>query len=286
MKKLGLMLVLMAFVLSCFVSANAADVNNGLNDQYIGESKPPITGKAVDCHLRVLEFVLATRMTVAQKQAFVKAVADESRSMDPDQVYEFMDVVGLAESLNKLSDADAEPIRLMLEKDFNATVASLEGQNDLAAITFNKIKSNLGKNIIATKDLKINRQSMEAFSEYLAFLADTQKPIMPNDLSVNATIMRVRTNFGKYTDDEKAVLEDFQLSWYLIRAAWQTATKQQKAAWVSEFKKIGLKPGVDATSSQIKAALSVDVYGDLLDFATKSGIEPIEWSNKTTASIW
>ena len=286
MKKLSLMLVLMAFVFSCLTSVNAADVNNGLNDHYIGESKPAITGKAVDCHLRVLEFVLATRMTVAQKQAFVKAVVDESRRMTPDQIDNFMDAIGLADSLNKLSDEDAEPIRQLLEKDFNATVVALDGQNDLAAVTFKKIKSNMTETVIATKELKISRQAMEAFAEYLAFLADTSNPVWPNDLSTNATIMRVKTNFSKYTEDEKTVLEDFQLTWYLVRAAWQNASKEQKTAWQASFKKLGIVRGADATSANIKSALSVDVYGDLLDFATKSGFEPVEWSSKTSAQVW
>lgn len=245
MKKLSLMLVLMAFVFSCLTSVNAADVNNGLNDHYIGESKPAITGKAVDCHLRVLEFVLATRMTVAQKQAFVKAVVDESRRMTPDQIDNFMDAIGLADSLNKLSDEDAEPIRQLLEKDFNATVVALDGQNDLAAITFKKIKSNMAETVIATKEHKISRQAMEAFAEYLAFLADTSNPVWPNDLSTNATIMRVKTNFSKYTEDEKTVLEDFQLTWYLVRAAWQNASKEQKTAWQASFKKLGIVPCIN-----------------------------------------
>lgn len=286
MKKLSLMFVIMAFVFSCFTSVYAADVNNGLNDQFIGESKPAITGKAVDCHLRVLEFVLATRMTLAQKQAFVKAVVDESRNMTTDQIDDFMDAIGLADSLNQLSEADAEPIRQMLEKDFNATIVALDGQNDLAAITFNKIKAAMANKVIATKEVTVSRQSLEAFAEYLAFLADTKNPVWPNDLSTDATIMRVKANFSKYTEEEKAALEDFQLTWYLIRAAWQSATKEQRAAWQSDFDKIGMKRGVDATSANIKAALSTDVYADLLDFATKAGIEPIEWSPKTTGLIW
>lgn len=286
MKKLTLMFVIMAFVCSCFASAYAADVNNGLNDQYIGESKPAISGKAVDCHLRVLEFVLATRMTLAQKQAFVKAVGDESRNMTPDQIDDFMDAIGLADSLNQLSDEDAEPIRQMLEKDFNATAAALDAQNDLAAMTFNKIKAATAEKVISAKDVNVTRQSLEAFAEYLAFLADTKNPVWPNDLSINATIMRIKTNFNSYTEDEKAALEDFQLTWYLIRAAWQSANAQQRAAWQADFNKVGLKRGADATSANIKAALSTDVYADLLDAATKAGIEPIEWSAKTTGLIW
>lgn len=286
MKKLSLMFVIMAFVCSCFASVYAADVNNGLNDQYIGESKPAISGKAVDCHLRVLEFVLATRMTLAQKQAFVKAVSDESRNMTTDQIDDFMDAVGLADSLNQLSDEDAEPIRQMLEKDFNATVAALDGQNDLAAITFNRIKAAMAEKVISSKDVNVTRQSLEAFAEYLAFLANTQNPAWPNELTTNATIMRVKAGFNNYTEDEKAALEDFQLTWYLIRAAWQSATKEQRAAWQADFNKVGIKSGVDATSANIKAALSTEVYADLLDAATKAGIEPIEWSSKTTALIW
>lgn len=285
MKKLGFIFIIAAFIFSCFTSY-AADVNNGLNDRFVGNTKPVITGKTVDYHIRVLEFVLGTRMTLAQKQIFMKAIEEESKNMDTEQLTNLADVNELADSLNLLSDEDAEPIRQLLERDFNATVASLEGQNDLAANQYKNVRANLAEKIVETRGVTVTRQSVEAFAEYLAFVADTKKPIWPGELSKDATIMRIKTNFAKYTEDERAALEDFQLTWYLIRAAWQTADVKTKARWQKSFDKLGLKPGKDVTSANIKAALSTEVYTDLLDFATQAGIEPIEWSAKTKASIW
>lgn len=286
MKKLSIMFFFIAFIFSCMVPAYSADVNNGLNDAILSPTTPAITGKAVDSHIRVLEFVIRSRMTLAQKQVFVKAIIDESKTMDTDQLNEFLEVNDLVDSLNQLTPQDAEPIRQLLEKDFLMTAKSLVDQKDLAATQFLKIRENLGNKVVAAGDVVITRQSIEAFAEYLAFIANTKNPVWPNELSMNATAMRVRTNFAKYTEDEKAALEDFQLTWYLIRAAWQTADSKQKAIWQKKFNKIGLKPGVDVTSDNIKAAIDVDVYGDMLDFATKQGIEAIEWSPKTKAYIW
>ena len=286
MKKLNIMFLLVTFVFVCFAPLYSADINNGLNDKIIGETTPAITGNAVDCHIRVLEYVIGTRMTVAQKQVFVKAIIDETKNMDTDQLNDFLEVVGLADSLNKLSTADAEPIRMLLQKDFEATVQALEGQNDLAANQYKKLKDNLSKKVVGNKEIFVSRQSVEALAEYLAFVANTKSPIWPNDMTVEATAMRIRTGFASYTQEEKEALEDFQLTWYLIRAAWQTADSKQRLTWQNEFNKLGLKPGVDVTSANIKAAINIEVYGDLLDYATKSGIEPIEWSTKTTAHIW
>ncbi len=286
MKKLNIMFIFVAFVIICFAPVYSADVNNGLNDKIVGETTPAITGKVVDNHIRILEFVVGSRMTVAQKQAFVKAIIDETRNMDTDQLNDFIEVNGLADSLNKLEQKDTEPIRQLLEKDFDATALALEGQNDLASIQYSKLKDNLAKKVIQTKNISVSRQSIEALAEYLAFVANTKNPLWPNDLAIEATAMRVRTSFPKYSQEEKEALEDFQLTWYLIRAAWQTASADQKAAWQKDFDKLGLKPGADTTSANIKAAINTEVYADLLDFATRSGIEPIEWSNKTTAQIW
>ena len=286
MKNLKLMVLFVAFVLCCFAPVFSADVNNGINEKYISETTPAITGKVVDSHIRVMEFVVGTRMTVAQKQIFVKAIVDESKNMDEEQMNDLLEVVGLAESLNKLNNADAEPVRQLLEKDFDATVASLEGQNDLAANQYKKIKENLVKKVVSNSEVSVSRQSVEALAEYLAFVANTKNPVWPNELTIDATAMRVRTGFANYTEDEKNALEDFQLTWYLIRAAWQNADAKHRAEWQKEFDKLGLKPGADATSANIKAAISTEVYGDMLDYATQMGIEPIEWSNKTTALIW
>ena len=286
MKNLGTIFLCIALVLSFVIPVNAADVNNGLNDQIVSQTTPAITGKAVDGQIRVLEFVLGSRMTLAQKQVFVKAIIDESKTMTTDQLEDFLGVNELVDSLNKLNRQDAEPVRELLEKDFLMTAKALEKQKDLAATQFLKFKENLEKRVVSFGNTNVTRQSIEAFAEYLAFIANTKNPIWPNELSTNATAMRVRTNFAKYTEDEREALEDFQLTWYLIRAAWQTANAKQKEVWQKNFNKIGLKPGADVTSDNIKAALDIDIYADMLDFATKNGIEAIEWSPKTTAYIW
>ena len=286
MKNISILFLLVAFVFSCFVPLTAADVNNGLNDAYFGTTNPPVTGKIVDAHIRILEFVLCSRMTLAQKQVFVKAITEELKTMDKDQLNDFLGVTELVESLNKLSTAEAEPIRQMLEKDFYYTAKALKDRKDLASYQYLTIRENLGNRIVSYGETVVTKQSIEALAEYLAFIANTKNPTWPNDLTVNATAMRVRTNFGKYSDEEKGTLDDFQLTWYLIRAAWQTADAKQKAVWQKNFDKLGIKPGVDVTSANIKDAINPEVYADMLDFATKSGIEPIEWSSKTTAQIW
>lgn len=286
MKKLSVLFLFVAFVFSFVTPIFAADVNSGLNDAFIGATNPPVSGKIVDAHIRVLEFVLISRMTLAQKQVFVKALTDELKTMDTDQLNDFIGVLDLVDSLNQLKPEDAEPVRQLLEKDFYYTAKALEKQKDMAAVQYLRIRENLGKRIVAYGDSVVTKQSIEALAEYLAFLANTKNPVWPNELEINKTAMRVRTNYSKFTEEERSLLEDFQLTWYLVRAAWQTANPNQKAAWQKKFDKLGLKAGADVTSENIRAAINSDVFEGLLDFATKNGIMPVEWSASTTAQIW
>jgi len=92
MKRLSIaFLVTFCMFLTAF--AGAADVNTGLNDDIIVAGEPPVTGYVIDCHNRILEFVLGTRMTVAQKEAFLNAITAEVSTMTREDRDNFVQVI-------------------------------------------------------------------------------------------------------------------------------------------------------------------------------------------------
>ena len=284
MKKFSVALLFVTFLLLA-ANVGAADINSGLNDEVIVAGDPPLTGYAFDCHIRILEFVLGTRMTVAQKGNFLEAVKKEYATMDKEDRENFLMVVELVDSLSQLDEEDQEPIRRDLEKDFQASAVELT--DDAAAQQYAKLQNESFKLVVDQTDYNVTNQSVEALAEYLAFISQPDNPAWPDEKVNDAIKVRVKAGFASFNEEERNALDDFQLSWYLIRAAWQgTTDSAKKDAWRKKFAKLGLKAGEIPEVAKIKAAVSTDIYGDLLDTATRLGIEPLEWSASTSIKVW
>jgi len=284
MKKLSITLLFSAFM---FVAAfvGAADMATGLSDGLIVAGEPPIHGYAIDCHIRVLEFVLGTRMTIAQKDAFMNAMVKECETMSKEDREDFLQVIELADSLSQLGAEDQESIRQDLEKDFME--GAVELNDDAAAQQFLALKNESFKLLVDQVDFNVTNQSVEALAEYLAFVAQPDQPVWPDAKTIDSIKVRVKAGFASLTADERNALDDFQLTWYLIRAAWQgTADAAKKDAWRKSFAAVGLKSGEAPEVAKIKTAISTEVYGDLLDSATQMGVAPLEWSASTSIRIW
>lgn len=282
-------LVALFLVVSCMLTlasyAGAADINPGINDDVVVAGEPPISGYAVDCHIRLLEFVLGTRMTVAQKESFLTAIKDECSQMGKDDRENFMQAIELVDSMAEMDAEQHETVRKVLEKDFQEGAATLT--DDPAAQQYLKLQNDSFKLAIEQKNYNVTNQSLDAFAEYLAFIAQPDKPIWPDAKAVDAINVRIKAGFAAFTEDERQALDDFQLTWFMVRAAWQgTTDAAKKDAWRKSFAAVGLKAGETPDSDKIKAALSTDVYADLLDGATIMGIQPLEWSASTTIRIW
>lgn len=282
MKKIIICLFALLFVFSSI--ANAADVNNGINDKVVVAGTPAITGEAVDCQLRLIEFALETRLTVSQKNIFLKAIKDEGATMDYEARTDFLEAISLVDSLNKLDVEDQEEIRAMLKEDFGK--ASSETKGDPAAELYKYVLTDSNNSIVKQGELNVTKQAIEAFAEYLAFLADTKNPTWYNKKDIGIIETRVKIAYPSLTEEERETLENFHYTWFLVRAAWQGASQNLRATWQKQFMGIGLKPANIPEVNSIKAALNVKVYGDLLDKATIDGVEPIEWSSNTKIRIW
>lgn len=284
MKKLSISLLFSVFLFLAAI-AGAADVNTGIADDIVIAGDPPITGYAIDCHNRILEFVLGTRMTVAQKESFLKAIEAESAAMTREDRENFLQAVELADSLSQLDPENQELIRKDLETDFMASAVELT--DDAAAQQFLKLKNDSFKLVVDQVEANVTNQSVEALAEYLAFITQPDSPVWPDSKALEAIKVRVRAGFASFQEDERNALDDFQLSWYLIRAGWQgTSDAAKKDAWRKAFASVGLKAGQTPEVAQIKAAISTEIYGDILDAATQMGTGALEWSASTTQKIW
>ena len=282
MKKISICLFALLIVFSSI--ANAADVNNGINDKVVVSGTPAITGQAVDCQLRLIEFALETRLTVNQKEIFLKAIKNEGATMDYEARTDFLEAVSLVDSLNKLDVEDQEEIRAMLKADFSK--ASNEVKGDPAAELYKYVLTDSNKTIVKQGELNVTKQAIEAFAEYLAFLADTNTPTWFNKKDVSVIETKVKIAYSTLNEEERETLENFHYTWFLVRAAWQGASQNLRSTWQKQFKSLGLKPANIPEVNSIKAALNVKIYGDLLDKATVDGVEPIEWSSNTKIRIW
>lgn len=282
MKKITL--CLFALILSFTGISYAADVNNGINDSVVVSGTPAITGEAVDCQLRLIEFALETRLTISQKNTFLKAIKAEGITMDSEARADFLEAVSLVDSLNQLEVEDQEEIRAMLQEDFKKT--SIETKGDPAADLYRYVLTDSNVSVIKIGEVNVTKQAVEAFAEYLAFLADTANPTWYNKRDIAIIETKVKTAYASLSDEERETLENFHYTWYLVRAAWQSASAAVRIAWQRQFKTVGIKPANVPSVNNIKAALNVKIYGDLLDKATIDGIEPIEWSPKTKIRVW
>lgn len=254
-------------------------------EQIAVSGEPPITWEAVDGHIRVMEFVLQTRMTVAQKESFVQAILAEAATMDTEARNDFNYVLELGENLDLLDDFQREQVRQVLEKDFMTSMSA--AGDDPAANLFAYLVNSANEAVIKTNVDLVTRQSMDALAEYLAFLASTENPVSYSKEEVEAIRQLIVDGFATLSEEQKAVLDDFQLNWFMVRAAWQGADDTQtKVTWRKAFARCGIAPGKLPDLAKIKMALSTDIYGDLLDYAVMSGIEPMEWSPSPNFRVW
>ncbi len=246
---------------------------------------PQINMHAVDCHIRLLEFVLNTRLTVAQKDYFLAAIKEECAQMTTDQRKDFLEAVELVDSMAEMDEEQHATIQKVLAKDFAESAA--EVADDPAAQMFVKLGNESFRNVIQEGEIQISQQSLEAFAEYVAFVAKPDAPEWLSEADAKTLQDRIMQSFASFATEEKEGLDGFHLTWFMIRAAWQGCEDNaKKAAWRKEFTALAIKAGEVPDVKKIRALLSTDIYGDLLDECLKLGVETLEWSSTTKFKVW
>lgn len=272
-----LCVILMLFV-TCI--SFAADEN-----EVIVPGNPPITMKAVNCHMRLIEFVIGTRLTFAQKNAFLDAIKNECAQMPEQDKINFLSACELVDSMKTMDSAGHEAVKFVLKKDFEDTAKGTPG--DPAADLFLKLNNEYSTPAIKISEDIITNQSLAALVEYLEFVAFPMNPEKYSETAVNEIKKLIETSYLQLNEDGQAMLDDFQLTWYMIRAGWQATTDQEALSRIqNDFKSVGLKPGMVPNLAQLKACLATELYADLLDKAAQIGVEPAEWSASSTFNVW
>lgn len=254
-------------------------------DVVIVPGNPPITMNAAHCHMRLIEFVLGTRLTVAQKDTFLKAIARECSQMPEQDKINFLSACELVDSMKTMESAGHEAVKFVLKKDFEDTAKGLPG--DPAAVLFLELEKENSSTAIQIGENIITKQSLAALIEYLEFVAEPYNPEPLSESAVASVKKILEKSFLKLSEDEQATLDDFQLTWYMLRAAWQGTTDEVKLEkWAKSFISVGIKPTQAPDFTQLKACLSSTLYADLLDEAAKLGAEPSEWSVGNNLNVW
>lgn len=246
-------------------------------DQIVVDGKPPITMNAVHCHMRLIEFVLNTRLTTAQKDAFLDAIKTECAQMPESDRQSFLSALELADSMEQMEDAGHDAVKFVLQKDFEETAVGTPG--DPAAALYLKIKTQITEPEIKIQSEVITRQSFAALVEYLQFVANPDKPVKFSDASKSSIKKLLEESYLKLNETEQGMLDEFELTWFMIRGGWQNTVNSEKkdaALKAMQALKLSAEPALDLKT--LKACLSADIYGDLLDEAAQLGFEPNEWS--------
>jgi hypothetical protein len=254
-------------------------------EKVIVPGNPPITMKAVFCHMRLIEFVLETRLTVAQKDRFLDAIKKECAQMPEQDRNNFLSACELVDSMALMEPAGHEAVKFVLKQDFESSAKSLP--DDPAAVLYLELQQKAASEAVKVKDHIITRQSLAAFIEYLEFIANPENPQKFSEKTASAVKKSLADNILKLGEAEQAVLDDFQLTWFMIRAGWQKMTDQaRKAALKKSFKDIGLNEYNAFELTKLSRVLSSETYADLLDEAARQGIEPAGWSADSSADLW
>lgn len=245
---------------------------------------PPITQYAIDCHIKTLEFVLKTRMTVNQKNAFFRAIKRECKKMEKEDRENFLEVIELIKSMTDMDDRQREVVRRVLEQDFNESAQSTP--DDPASKLFLVLYKESNRPVVKDKENVVPEQAFDSFVEYLSFLQDPDGSMRVSKKLKQNVLAALKKNFEKLDSDSQQTLSEFQFTWYMIRAAWQYAEERKKIEWRKNFKKCGIRLDKAFTFSELKKALNPDVYGQMLDDAVKMKIDSVEWSQPSKFRVW
>lgn len=256
-----------------------------LSQDPVLEDEPKLTWNIVDGHIKLIEFVLQTRLTVRQKNAFLNAMKEEIPQMSEEDKDGLMQSLELIENLNLIDEDLVTEVRTQLKEDF-FNVAT-EMPDDPASKLFKTVDSDCKNFIFDPSISSMTRQSAMALAEYLAFVADPDNPQWYDLPQVKLIAKIINDNLDSLDEDAQAMLDDFQLDWYMIRVGWQAVEDPSFIKSVKElFATANITKGKIPNIEAIKIALSTDLYADLIDIAAYSYASPLEWTPGPEFRVW
>lgn len=192
--------------------------------------EPPIKMATIENHLRLMEFVLDTRFTSAQKDRFFELVKKEGAEMGKDDRLEFISADELVATMSTMSDFQRKFVGDMLRSDFEGTAA--EDPSDPAAQLFASLAGAIDKKIAGTGNDTLTLQSLEALIEFLGVCRGfPQAPKPLTDSERDGLLRLLAADFNKLSEPVRLLLTGFDHRWHLLRTALAGAPAERIAAW-------------------------------------------------------
>ncbi|HNW33453.1 MAG TPA: hypothetical protein PKM25_00840, partial [Candidatus Ozemobacteraceae bacterium] len=163
-----------ALLFCCLSVAVSQAFASGPLPDVIVPGKPPITCWAVYDHVRLMEFVLGTRLTTWQKEIFLATLKKECADMDREGREGFLEARELVASMAAMAPDQRQIVREILREDFESTAG--EDGSDPAAQLYMQVRDGVSKTIVSQGSDTVTLQDLEAFSEYVAFARSPGRP--------------------------------------------------------------------------------------------------------------
>ena len=257
------------------------------SSQVVVEGDPPITMEAVKSHIRLMEFVLSTRLTTNQKNLFLGYVKEECKGMDKQSRSEFLQGMELFQSLSTMPSDQVTSVREVLRADFEQSADEVE--EDPAAKLFFKVVGNLQKKISETQAGSISTQAFEALVEYMEFSCSLSgKPKTFSEEEREKIRKVLVSSFEKLTETAQAEMSTFERKWHVIKAAWASDSSPKKDAWT----KLLVKPFSETSRTftidekLINQVVQPSLWEEIASSARVFGETESDWVASKTVDVW
>jgi len=270
-----------ALLFCCLCTAVSTAFATGPLPDVIVPGKPPITCWAVYDHVRLMEFVLGTRLTTGQKEVFLATLKKECAGMDGVGRAAFLEARELVASMATMAPDQREIVREVLREDFENTAG--EDASDPAAQLYTQVRDGVSKTIASQGSYTVTLQALEAFSEYVGFARAPEKPEKLSGRERDGLMRALTDGFSKLPEASRTGLNGFDRTWYLLKAGWLAADDATRTRW-----KAGLKESADGAVSGkgIGMAIDLKLWQELKDVAAKAGETPDGWTATPALIVW
>lgn len=251
------------------------------------QGDPPITLEVAKAHIRLMEFVLATRLTTKQKDVFIDLVKKECAEMDRSERGEFIQAMDLLNSMLPMSGPQLDSVREILRADFEQSAD--EVGDDPAAKLFFEVTGATQKKIAESPNFALSTQAFAAFVEYLEFCKGLpQSPAPLSDADKAKLQKSLESGFNALSDPLKATLSGFDRTWHVIKAAWKEAGSEARGKWQKSLQQplsaSGSTPLFE--SAWLGAGIQPGLWQEMASAAFLLGESETAWIATKPVDVW
>lgn len=273
-------MVLLVFSFSGFLQA--FDIN-----EVIVPGKVPICLSALFSHIRLIEFVLETRLTTSQKDRFREVMETECAKMDDQERLEFLQGEQLFKSMTTMKEYEIRAIKDVLAADYESTADETEG--DPSAQLFKEVMAAVSDFLTESEEYHFSRQAFNGFVEYIEFVNGLPGP--PKKLAdkfVEQLEVSLKRQFPKLSELGQEKLNGFERRWHVFKAAWMAADSAKKTLWIVNVRKpFTATPTVSIGEEEfLYRVLETHVWEEMASFAASLGETETGWIGKEQLPVW